>query len=318
MATMLEQKEALWKRSQERAEEQKRLESLRQVAQSEMGEGEEQSTVEITMETEDIETEMDTTIVEQGILPKVKGPAEQQVYERLLTLELNHIQWQYEALSYLTMIVRMNQQARESGGETRAVAQVSPRIWAYLGLQNSLTRHEVEMGMEDPNTSMLARFIAIEKAHKTWMSQRTRARKPSQSPSSSRSQVDRDDWLRTRIRFACSLAEILFLNDYDEDNFLAPGITLFNVFDSDNDVHLKMLQLQELCATCGQTPADELNQDTLILLRTFGFGSDQPKKKLMIYLGTQRNKNAKALQAASNKWTARLGLNELAMRESTK
>ncbi len=102
------------------------------------------------------------------------------------------------------------------------------------------------------------------------------------------------------------------MNDYDEDDFLVSGITLFNTFDSDNDVHLKVLQLQELCAICRQTPADELNQDTLILLRTFGFGGDQPKKKLMVYLGTQRKKNAKALQAVSNEWIARAGLNELA------
>ncbi len=32
----------------------------------------------------------------------------------------------------------------------------------------------------------------------------------------------------------------------------------------------------------------------------------------MMYLGMQRKKNAKALQAVSNEWTARLGLNELA------
>ncbi len=62
------------------------------------------------------------------------------------------------------------------------------------------------------------------------------------------------------------LANILYANDYDEDTFLALGITLFNPNDSDNDVYQKLSQLQELCATCRQTPADELNEITLILL----------------------------------------------------
>ncbi len=50
----------------------------------------------------------------------------------------------------------------------------------------------------------------------------------------------------------------------------------------------------------------------MALLRTFGFGDDQPKKKLMVFLGTQKSKNARALLAAGNEATARLGLNELA------
>ncbi len=100
--------------------------------------------------------------------------------------------------------------------------------------------------------------------------------------------------------------------DYNEDELLVRGINLFNPFDSDNDVIQKLLQLQELCATCGQTPADELDQQTLLLLQTFGFGDDQPKKKLMVFLGTRKNKNAKALQVASNESTARSGLDELA------
>ncbi len=108
------------------------------------------------------------------------------------------------------------------------------------------------------------------------------------------------------------MAEILFATDYDENNLLARNINLFSPHDSDINVSQKLLQLQELCATCGQTPADELDQQTLALLGTFGFGDDQPKKKLMVFLGMQRNKNAKALLAATNEVTARLGLNELA------
>ncbi len=115
-----------------------------------------------------------------------------------------------------------------------------------------------------------------------------------------------------RIRYEHTLANILFARDYDEDDLLTEGISLFSPHDSDNDVIQKLVQLQELCMTCGQTPADKLDQQTLALLQTFGFGDDQPKKKLMVFLGTQKNKNAKALLAMTNEATGRLGLNELA------
>ncbi len=146
------------------------------------------------------------------------------------------------------------------------VAQTHPRIWTYLGLRNLLTRYEVENGTEDPYMSVQLRLETAQKAHQTWMNQRTRVRKPSQSPSSSRSRMDQGESQRVRIRYERTLANTLYANDYDEDNFLAPGITLFNPTDSDNDVYQKLSQLQELCATCGQTPADELNELTLILL----------------------------------------------------
>ncbi len=108
------------------------------------------------------------------------------------------------------------------------------------------------------------------------------------------------------------MAEILFRHDYDEGNLLTANIKLFSVNDSDNDMAQKLQQLQALCVTCGRTPADELKQPTLVLLRTFGFSDDQPKKKLMTFLETQRNKNANALTALSDEWTGRMGLNELA------
>ncbi len=114
---MLEQKRALWKHLKERVEEQKRLQSLKEAVQSEMGEGKEESIVEITMEMEDVDAKMDTTIVEQGTLPKARGWAEQQVYKRLVTFEMNPIQWRFEALSYLASIVEMNKQAHERGDE---------------------------------------------------------------------------------------------------------------------------------------------------------------------------------------------------------
>ncbi len=298
------QRDVLWTRLYEQAAEQeKQLQGNR---------GEEPSAVEITMEMDEIDTKMDTTIVEQGKLPKADQTIEEQVYERLVKFEMNNIQWRYEALSYLVSILEVNQQARTTADETRTTGQAYPKIWAYLGYKNLLTRYEMEMGMEDPHTSAEARFKAAQKAYKTWHSQQTRTRKPSQSPGSSRSRVDQSRPPTACIRYDNTLAEVLFGTDYDEDDFLVRGINLFNPFDSDNDVTQKLLQLQELCATCGQTPADELDQQTLLLLRTFGFGDDQPKKKLMVFLGMQRNKNTKALQVMSNEATARFGLNELA------
>ncbi len=171
-----EQKNAVWKCLHDQATAQDR----------ELQEGK-PSIIEIMMEMDDVDTEMDTTIIEQGVLPKVRGSIEQQVYDHLVTFELNPIQWRFEALSYLVSIVKVNRQVRERGEETRAVEQAYPKIWAYLGLKNLLTRHETDTGMEDPNTSVVARFTAAEKVHRTWMGQRMRVRKPSQSPSSSRS-----------------------------------------------------------------------------------------------------------------------------------
>ncbi len=194
----------------------------------------------------------------------------------------------------------------------RTPKEVYPRLWEYLGLKNLLTRYEIETGMEDRHTSAEARFKAAEKVHKNWQKQQMRTRKLSQSLSSSRSRVDQSRPPMACIRYTHTLAEMMFDLDYDEDEFLTPGINLFSPFDSDNDVILKLLQLREVCATCGQMPADELDQQTSPLLRTIGFGDDRPKKKLMVFLGTQRNKNAKALQVASNESTARDGLTELA------
>ncbi len=78
--------------------------------------------------------------------------------------------------------------------------------------------------------------------------------------------MDQGESQRARIRYERTLAHTLYANDYDDDNFLVSGITIFNPTDSDNDVYQKLSQLQELCATCGSTPADELNEMTLRLL----------------------------------------------------
>ncbi len=84
-----------------------------------------------------------------------------------------------------------------------------------------------------------------------------------------------------RIKYECSLEDILFLHDYDESHLVAEGIRVFSLHDSDNDMMQKLQQMQELRAICRATPGDELNQQTLTVLWTFGFGDDDPKKKLM-------------------------------------
>ncbi len=160
------QKEALWTRLQDQITKQGR--QLQPEPEEEL------STVEITMEMDEIDTEMDTTIVEQGKLPKADQTLEEQVYERLVKYEMNNIQWRYEALSYLVSIIEVNKQARTSGDETRTVREAYPKMWAYLGLKNLLTRYEVEAEMEDQYMSAEARFKAAEKVYKTWKGQQTR------------------------------------------------------------------------------------------------------------------------------------------------
>ncbi len=59
------------------------------------------------------------------------------------------------------------------------------------------------------------------------------------------------------------------------------------------------------------SPADELNQQTLVVLRTFGFGEEEPKKKLTVYLGMCQSRNAHALLAVSEESICRLGLDKL-------
>ncbi len=61
---------------------------------------------------------------------------------------------------------------------------------------------------------------------------------------------------------------------------------MFVRYDLNNDVMQKILQMQDLCAICEATPPDELNQQTLAVLQTFGFGNDEPKRKLNVYLST--------------------------------
>ncbi len=107
-----DQKNALWERLAEKLAERKR--------QQQSEEGEEESRVEITMETSMMETsELDySTVVEQGKLLAAVQPVEDKVYKCLVKLELNDIQWRYEALSYLTSILQVNKEAHNSGDET--------------------------------------------------------------------------------------------------------------------------------------------------------------------------------------------------------
>ncbi len=119
---MLKQKNDLYEHLKKRVDEKRKAESLESLAQAVQslvveGEGEGESTVEVMMETGDDDHEMDTTIVEQGRLSEANGQAEQLVYEWLVTLEQNPIQFRFEALSYLDSIARVYQQAHETQGE---------------------------------------------------------------------------------------------------------------------------------------------------------------------------------------------------------
>ncbi len=67
-------------------------------------------------------TDLDYSIVtEQGRHPEALQPVEEQAYSHLVSLEMNEIQWRYEALSYLTSILKVNQEARDQGTDTRDI-----------------------------------------------------------------------------------------------------------------------------------------------------------------------------------------------------
>ncbi len=63
--------------------------------------------------------DMDYSVVmEQGQLPEALSEVEEQACSHLVMVEMNQIQWRYEAPSYLTSIIKGNQEARERGDET--------------------------------------------------------------------------------------------------------------------------------------------------------------------------------------------------------
>ncbi len=108
--TLQQKRDVLWTHLQDQA-----FEQGRQL----QGEGEQSSLVKVTMETEEIDTEMDMTVIKQGILPEAPAQSlEVTIYECLVTFEPNDIQWQFEALSYLVSILETNKKARSSGDET--------------------------------------------------------------------------------------------------------------------------------------------------------------------------------------------------------
>ncbi len=75
----------------------------------------EESRVEISMDTGDMDY---SVVVEQGQLPEALSEVEEQAYSCLVTVEMNQIQWKYEALSYLTSIIKGNQEVQERVDET--------------------------------------------------------------------------------------------------------------------------------------------------------------------------------------------------------
>ncbi len=119
---------------------------------------------------------------------------------------------------------------------------------------------------------MEAQFKAAKMTHDNWKAQQQRVRRPSQSLSQSRSHMDQSKPQLAWIRYEHTLANILFATDYDEADLLTEGINMFSPNDSNNDVIQKLLQLQELCGTCGQTPADELMQRPWLCCRHSGLG----------------------------------------------
>ncbi len=97
-----EQKEAVWERL---AKRKARMDvEWDQWIQA----GEEESRVDIMVDMADLDHSI---IAEQGRLPEALTPVDEQVYCHLVLVEMNQIQWKYEALSYLTSIIKGNQEA---------------------------------------------------------------------------------------------------------------------------------------------------------------------------------------------------------------
>ncbi len=76
--------------------------------------GEEESRVDITMDTSGLDY---SVIEEQGQFPKVLTPEEEKVYAHLVMVEVNQIQWRYEALTYLSSLIARNKSTQQEGEE---------------------------------------------------------------------------------------------------------------------------------------------------------------------------------------------------------
>ncbi len=62
---------------------------------------------------------LDYSIVEeQGQFPKALSEEEERVYGHLVTVEMNQIQWKYEALTYLNSLIKGNRSTQQEGDET--------------------------------------------------------------------------------------------------------------------------------------------------------------------------------------------------------
>ncbi len=103
-----EQKKALWEWMKKRQDE------MDEAQNQWIRVSEEESRVDISTDTGDMDY---SVIAEQGQLPKALTDVEEQAYSRLVLVETNQIQWKYEALSYLTSIIKGNQEAWEQGTE---------------------------------------------------------------------------------------------------------------------------------------------------------------------------------------------------------
>ncbi len=160
-----------------------------------------------------------------------------------------------------------------------------PKLWKYLGLRNLLTVIEKEALKEDLYTSAAVRYTAAQTTYENWKMQQKHT-KSTQSLAKTRSRAEVTRPMLARIKYERSLAATLYAHDYDESNLLIPGIHVFGQYDSNNNGMQKLQQMQDLCTSCGMTPADELNQQNLAVLQTFGFADEEPKKKLIVYLGT--------------------------------
>ncbi len=71
--------------------------------------------MDITMETSALDY---SVIEEQGQFPTVLTPEEERVYAHLVTVEVNQIQWRYEALTYLSSLIDGNKCTQLEGKET--------------------------------------------------------------------------------------------------------------------------------------------------------------------------------------------------------
>ncbi len=67
--------------------------------------GDEPSAVDIMMDTSGLDYSI---IEEQGQFPKALSDREEKAYNHLVTVKMNQIQWKYEVLTYLSLLIEGN------------------------------------------------------------------------------------------------------------------------------------------------------------------------------------------------------------------